>query len=48
MKKGGAVREFNATLKASAMPEMKVTMGAAGGFGGLGKENQGYDRSFKP
>jgi len=27
MKKGGAIREFNATFKASAMPEMKVTMG---------------------
>jgi hypothetical protein len=45
MKKGGAVREFNATFKASAMPEMKVTMGAGdnsfgGGLGGLGKENQ--------
>lgn len=48
MKKGGAVREFNETMKATfkppAMPEMKATMGATGGLGGLGfgggKENQ--------
>jgi hypothetical protein len=37
MKKGGAVREFNASFKAPAMAEMKATMGATGG---LGKENQ--------
>ena len=40
MKKGGAVREFNATFKAPVRPAAEATMQATGGFGGAGQENQ--------
>ena len=40
MKKGGAVREFNATFKVPTRPEAEAKMQATSGFGATGKENQ--------